>query len=56
MGFRLGCLLVMHQAAVLDGVALDARTVQQAGLPPAEIDIGGCQVAQVFVVALVVVS
>jgi len=46
----------MHQAAVLDGSALDAHTVQQDGLPPAEIGIGGGQVAQAFVVALVVVS
>jgi len=29
----------MHQAAVLDGPALDALTLQQDGLPPAEIDI-----------------
>ena len=36
---RLICLLVMHQAAVLDGSALDALTLQQDGLPTAEIDI-----------------
>jgi hypothetical protein len=29
----------MHQAAVLDGSALDALTLQQDGLPTAEIDI-----------------
>jgi hypothetical protein len=29
----------MHQAAVLDGSALDALALQQNGLPPAEIDI-----------------
>jgi hypothetical protein len=29
----------MHQAAVLNGPALDALTLQQDGLPPAEIDI-----------------
>ena len=36
----------MHQAAVLDGSALDARTLQQDGLPPAEIDISRGQVVQ----------
>jgi hypothetical protein len=34
---RLGCVLVMHQAAVLDGFALDALALQQDGLPPAEM-------------------
>jgi hypothetical protein len=29
----------MHQAPVLDGSALDALTLQQDGLPTAEIDI-----------------
>ena len=36
---RLSCVLLMHQAAVLDGFALDALALQQNGLPPAEIDI-----------------
>ena len=35
---RLSCVLVMHHAAMLDGPALDALTLQQDGLPPAEID------------------
>ena len=52
---RLGCLLVMHQAAVLDGSALDAFTLQQDGLAPAEIDISRGQVVQAFVVAPVVI-
>ena len=52
---RLGCLLVMHQAALLDGVALDARTLQQDGLPPAEIDIRRGQVAQALVIAPVTI-
>jgi hypothetical protein len=30
---RLSCVLVMQQAAVLDGFALDALTLQQDGLP-----------------------
>ncbi len=45
----------MHQAAVLDGFAFDALTFKQAGLPPAEIDIGRGQVVQAFVVAPVVI-
>jgi hypothetical protein len=34
----------MHQAAVLDGLAIDALALQQNGLPPAEIDISRGQV------------
>ena len=36
---RLSSVLAMHHAAVLDGSALDALTLQQDGLPTAEIDI-----------------
>ena len=52
---RLGCALVMHQAAVLGGSALDALTLQQDGLPPAEINISRGQVVQALVVAPVVI-
>ena len=52
-GLRLGCVLLMHQAAMLDGFALDALTLQQDGLSPAEIDISRGQVVQAFMVALV---
>jgi hypothetical protein len=45
----------MHQAALLDGSALDARTVQQDCLPPAKIDIGWGQVAKALMVAPVVI-
>ena len=45
----------MHQAALLDGSALDALTLQQDGLPPAEIDISRGQVVQALVVAPVVI-
>jgi len=45
----------MHQAAVLDGPALDALALQQDGLPPAEIDISWGQVVQALVVAPVVI-
>jgi hypothetical protein len=48
---RLSSVLVKHQAAVLDGSALDARTLQQDGLPPAEIDISQDQVASVLAIA-----
>jgi hypothetical protein len=45
----------MHQAAVLGGSALDALTLQQDGLPPAEINISRGQVVQALVVAPVVI-
>ena len=44
----------MHQAAVLDGPALDAHALQQDGLPPAEIDICRGQVVQAFMVSAMV--
>ena len=46
---------MMHQAAMLDGFTLDALTLQQDGLPPAEIDISRGQVVQALVVAPVVI-
>ena len=45
----------MHQAAMLDGPALDAPALQQDGLPPAEIDIGWGQIVQAFVIASLVI-
>ena len=45
----------MHQAAMLDGPALDAHALQQDGLPPAEIDISRGQIVQALVVAPVVI-
>jgi hypothetical protein len=45
----------MLQAAVLDGVAFDPFSVQQDGLPPPEVDIGGREVLQALVIAVVVV-
>ena len=38
------CVLVMHQAAVLDGFPLDTLALQQNGLRPAEIDISWGQI------------
>jgi hypothetical protein len=55
MKVTLSCVLVMRQAALLDGSALDALTLQQDGLPPAEIDIGRGQVVQALVIPPVVV-
>ena len=45
----------MHQAAVLDGPALDALTLQQDGLPPAEIDISRGQIVQALVLSAMVI-
>jgi hypothetical protein len=38
--------MVMHQSAVLDGPALDTRTLKKDGMPLAEIDISRGQVVQ----------
>ena len=45
----------MEQAALLDGLPLDAFAVEQDGLGAAEVDVGRGKVAQALVVALVVV-
>jgi hypothetical protein len=45
----------MHQAAVLDGPALDAHAFQQDGLLPAEIDISRGQIIQALVVSAMVI-
>lgn len=45
----------MDQAAVLDGLALDAFSVEQNGLAAAEIDASWSQVAQALVAAAVVI-
>jgi hypothetical protein len=47
--------LLRHQAAVLAGSALDALTLQQDGLPPAEIDTRRGQVVQALVIPLVLI-
>ena len=39
----------------MDGLVLDALSFEQDGLCPAEVDIGGCDVVQAFVVATMVV-
>jgi hypothetical protein len=45
----------MHHAALLDGFALDAQTLQQDSLPPDEIYISRGQVAQALVMAPMVI-
>ncbi len=45
----------MQQAALLDGLSLDALAFGQDGLPAAEVDIGGCEVAEALVSAAMVV-
>ena len=41
--------------ALFDGVSFDPFTLQQDGLAASEVDVGGCQVLQAFVVAPVIV-
>lgn len=48
-------VLLMHQASLLDGLALDASSVEQNGLIAAELDTSWGQVAQALVAAAVVV-
>ena len=52
---RLCGVLLVDQAVLLDGVALDAFSVEQDGLAAAEIDVSRRQVAQALVAAPVVV-
>lgn len=47
-------MLLVDQASLLDGLALDALAVEQDGVAAAEIDISRGQVAQALVAALVV--
>jgi hypothetical protein len=53
--FRVGSVLEMHQAAVLDGFALDEHAFQQSVLSPAEIDISRGQVVQDLVISAMVI-
>jgi len=48
-------VLLVDQAALLDGLSLDAFAVEQDGLAAAEMDVGRGQVAQALVVTLVIV-
>lgn len=51
----LGGVLLVDQAALLDGLAFDAFSVEQNGVAAAEVDIGRGEVAEALVVALVIV-
>lgn len=45
----------MLQSSFSDGIAFDPFSLQQDGLAPAEVDIGGREVLQALVVAAVIV-
>ena len=50
-GYDVCGVLLMDQASLLDGLALDAFSVEQNGLAAAEIDVSWGQVAQALVAA-----
>ena len=47
--------LAVLQAPMFDGLSLDPFTLFDDGWCPAEVDVGGCHVAQALVVAVVVI-
>ena len=51
----LSCLVVMGQAAFFDGQVFDLSSSLDDGVVPAEVDVGGGEVGEAFVVAAVVV-
>ena len=55
IGFRLCCLTLMVQAAVLDGLLFGAPPFGQDGFAASEVDVSWGQVADAFVGAAVVV-
>ena len=52
---RLGCVLVMHQADLLDGPALDALAPQQNRQHPAELDRSRGRVIQAFILSRMII-
>src|SRR3954447_25298358 len=54
--WKLCCLLLMQQAAVLDGLSLDALAFPQDGLTAAGVDVGGCEITKALVSAPAVVG
>ncbi len=52
---RLSCVLVMHQAALLDGSAPDALAPQQNGLHPAELDTSRGRVIQALILSRMII-
>ena len=55
LGLMLCRLFPMEQAAASDGELLDLLPSFDDGRAPPEVDIGGCEVAQAFVVSAIVV-
>ena len=45
----------MLQAALRDGLSFDPFSFQQDGLAAREADVGGCEIAEAFVIAAVIV-
>ena len=56
IGFRLCCLTLMVQAAVLDGLLFGAPPFGHDGFDASEVDVSWGQVADAFVGAAVVVG
>ena len=54
-GWSLSGFRVVLQSSLLDGVAFDAFSFQEDGPVSAEVDVGGRQVLEAFVVAPVIV-
>jgi len=51
----LGGLSEVEQASLSDCLLLDALALEQDGLCSAAVDVGGCEIVQAFMVAMVVV-
>ena len=45
----------MLQASLLDGLSFDPFSLQEDGLAPAELDIGGREIVEALVIAVVIV-
>jgi hypothetical protein len=54
-GWSLSGLRVVLQSSLLDGVAFDPFSLQEDGPVSAEVDVGGRQVLEAFVIAPVIV-
>ena len=51
----LGCVALVRQSSLFDGLFLDALPSFDDGLVPSEVDVGGREVAKALVVAPVIV-
>src|SRR6478735_5954771 len=51
----LGGLFEVEQASLSDCLLLDALALEQNGLCSTEVDIGGCEIVQALVVAVLVI-